>query len=218
MLARAHPMSHHPMAASWPAFDGASPAPTQQLALFDPASGPASTGLAGTERTSTDALWSEAEVVRLHWGLLEELRKLPDPDAPLDEKIETLNWVFTEADKDARPFSFVSCLKVVGCSPLSPVDGYFGLVDHEAVRDWIAANVSRWMRATLDRYPPWVRELIRSDPQHVANELLRDPQWLNEEVKRRGGPDLLDPGDHFGTLPFAGGTPHEQARTEACHG
>jgi hypothetical protein len=198
-------MSHHPItAAPWPAFDGGSPPPTQQLALFEPPPCPASASPAGRPGAEADAAWSEAEVVRLHWGLLEDLRKLQDPQTPLDEKIETLNWVFTESDKDARPFSFVSCLRVVGCSPLSPLDGYFGLVDHEAVRDWIAANVTRWMRATVERYPAWVRELIRSDPQHVGQELLRNPQWLNEEVKRRAASDLLEPVDEADALSFAG--------------
>ena len=36
--------------------------------------------------------WSESAVVQLHWVLLQELRKLTDPETPLEEKIETLDW------------------------------------------------------------------------------------------------------------------------------
>jgi hypothetical protein len=213
-------MSHHHQTAAtlWPTFEGGSSPPTQQLALFEPPSCPSCASPAGSQSAEAHAVWSEADVVMLHWGLLEDLRKLQDPETPLDEKIETLNWVFTDSDKDTCPFSFVSCLKVVGCSPLSPVDGYFGLVDHEAVRDWIAANVSRWMRATIERYPAWVRELIRSDPQHVAHELLRNPQWLNEEVKRRSAPDLLDTVNRVNAPSLAGEEQCATTQMEVCGG
>ena len=65
--------------------------------------------------------WSEEDVVFLHWRLLQEVRHLADPETPLEEKFDTLRWVFTEREKDGAPFSFVSCLRVVGCSPLSPI-------------------------------------------------------------------------------------------------
>lgn len=215
MLARAHPMSLHPMAALLPVA-GASPS-NPQLSLFDPGPVPPNTRPADLPQREREAAWTEEEVVRLHWGLLEELRHLQDPETPLDEKIETLNWVFTDPDKDRRPFSFVNCLKVVGCSPLSPVDAYVGLVDHVAVRDWIAANVPRWMRATVDRYPGWVRELIRSDPDHVARELLRDPQWLNEEIRRRAAPDLLQQREST-VMDMASRGLHAPQRSQPCHG
>jgi hypothetical protein len=77
--------------------------------------------------------------VLLHWRLLKEIGRLADPETPLEEKFDTLRWVFTERDKDRRPFSFVSCLRVVGCSPLSPLP-YCGLVDAEEVRDVIRSR------------------------------------------------------------------------------
>src|SRR5947199_74565 len=40
--------------------------------------------------------WSEEDVVLLHWRLLQELGGLSDPDTPLDEKLDTLRWVFTD--------------------------------------------------------------------------------------------------------------------------
>jgi hypothetical protein len=36
--------------------------------------------------------WTEEDVVHLHWRLLLELRRLPDPETPLEEKLDTLAW------------------------------------------------------------------------------------------------------------------------------
>ena len=74
--------------------------------------------------------WSEQDIVLPHCRLLQEVRRLADPETPLEEKFDTLRRIFTERDKDARPFSFVACLRVVGCSPLSPVANC-GSVDAE---------------------------------------------------------------------------------------
>ena len=34
--------------------------------------------------------WTEEDVVHLHWRLLLELRRLPDPETPLEAKLDTL--------------------------------------------------------------------------------------------------------------------------------
>src|SRR5262245_56418259 len=60
--------------------------------------------------------WSEEDVVRLHCLLLDDLRALADPATPLEEKFDTLRWIFTDPDKDGLPFSFAACLRVAGCS------------------------------------------------------------------------------------------------------
>ena len=95
------------------------------------------------DRAALDALlddeespveWSEEDIVFLHWRLLQEVSQLADPATPLAEKFDTLRWVFSEREKDGLPFSFVSCLRVVGCSPLSPI-AYCGRIDTEDVRD-----------------------------------------------------------------------------------
>jgi len=127
--------------------------------------------------------WSEEDVVLLHWRLLKEIGRLADPETPLEEKFDTLRWVFTERDKDHKPFSFVSCLRVVGCSPLSPLP-YCGLVDAEEVRDFIRLAIPQWLQQTLMRYPTWVREAIVDHPDWVEARLARNPQWINEEVRR----------------------------------
>lgn len=127
--------------------------------------------------------WSEEDVVFLHWRLLQEVSHLADPDTPLEEKFDTLRWVFTEREKDGRPFSFVSCLRVVGCSPLSPI-AYCGLVDAQEIREHIRNRVKVWLGETLNRYPTWVREAIATNPAWVEARLARNPQWINEQLKR----------------------------------
>jgi hypothetical protein len=127
--------------------------------------------------------WTEEEIVYLHWRLLQDVQMLADPDAPLDEKIATLRWVFTEPEKDGQPFSFASCLLVVGCSPLSPIP-YCGVVDCEDVRHHIACETRRWMKESLSRYPQWVKDALASNPEWVDAQLSRNPQWINEQIKR----------------------------------
>ena len=127
--------------------------------------------------------WSEEDIVFLHWRLLQEISHLADPATPLEEKFDTLRWVFTEREKDGRPFSFASCLKVVGCSPLSPIP-YCGLVDAEEIRDRIRFGLRAWMSETLARYPQWVRDAVRRNPEWIEQRLAKNPQWINEQLKK----------------------------------
>ena len=127
--------------------------------------------------------WSEEDIVFLHWRLLQEVSHLADPTTPLEEKFDTLRWVFSEREKDGMPFSFVSCLRVVGCSPLSPI-AYCGLVDAEEVRDRIRHGLKAWLDVTLERYPDWVRDAVVDNPEWVEARLAKNPQWINEQIKR----------------------------------
>lgn len=126
--------------------------------------------------------WTEEDIVFLHWRLLKDTDQLADPTAPLDKKFDILRWVFTEPEKDAKPFSFASCLRVVGCSPLSPI-AYCGLVDVENVRDYIRNSLRVWFRPTLARYPDWVRDALIHTPQWIESRLAKNPQWINEQIK-----------------------------------
>ena len=144
------------------------------------------------DRTTTEAEldddtspveWSEEDVVFLHWRLLQEVSHLADPDTPLEEKFDTLRWVFTEREKDGLPFSFVNCLHVVGCSPLSPI-GYCGVVDAQEMRDRIRNSLKPWLDITLSRYPEWVREAVARNPEWVDARLAKNPQWINEQIQR----------------------------------
>ncbi len=127
--------------------------------------------------------WEEEDIVFLHWRLLKEVGGLRDPATPLEEKLDTLRWIFTEREKESRPFSFVNCLKVVGCSPLSPMP-YFGLLDAEEIRDAIRCQVKCWLNATLMRYPSWVREAVLRNPTWIESRLSKNPQWINEQIKK----------------------------------
>ena len=127
--------------------------------------------------------WSEDDIVLLHWRLLQEVRHLADPATPLEEKLDTLRWVFTEREKDGLPFSFANCLRVVGNSPLSPI-AYCGLVDADEVRDRISHGLKTWLSDTLARYPDWVRLAVVSTPEWVEAQLTRNPQWINEQIKQ----------------------------------
>lgn len=141
------------------------------------AGGPDNTGEEWTEE------WSEDDIVLLHWRLLQEIRHLADPATPLEEKLDTLRWVFTEREKDGLPFSFVNCLRVVGCSPLSPIP-YCGQLDAEEIRERIRHGLKPWLHATLARYPDWVREAVATHPEWVEARLTRNPQWINEQLRQ----------------------------------
>jgi hypothetical protein len=143
----------------------------------------AEAGMADALDDDTVVEWSEEDIVFLHWRLLRQLSGLSDPETPLEEKLNALRWVFTEHDKESRPFSFANCLRVVGCSPLSPAP-HFGSVDVDEVRAWIRYHVKTWLHATVERYPSWVREAVLTNPEWVESRLARNPQWLNEQVKK----------------------------------
>lgn len=128
--------------------------------------------------------WTEEEVVLLHWLLLSRIRLLPDARAPLEEKIEILRWLFTDAKRDMEPFSFVSCVRVIGVSPLSPAPCFIGNADAEEVRDWIRCRLKRWLMESLAAYPAWVRDAIVGQPGWVVRQLESNPQWLNQQLRR----------------------------------
>lgn len=128
--------------------------------------------------------WSEEDLVLLHWKLLERIRLLQDAHAPLEEKIEILHWMFTDQYHDGQPFSFASCLRVVGCSPLSPAPCFVGAVNVEEIRDWIRRRLKQWFEQSLQVYPSWVRDVIVEQPGWIAGQLERNPQWLNEQIRR----------------------------------
>ena len=117
-----------------------------------------------TSRSTPDLDWSEEELVYLHWRLLQDVAQLADPH------------------RDPLPFSFATCLRVVGSSPLSPI-GYCGAVDVEEVREQLRVRLRRWFELALDAYPAWVRQLVREQPVWIEAQLDKNPQWLNEQLK-----------------------------------
>ena len=137
--------------------------------------------------------WTEEDVVWLHWRLLKELGQLADPSTPLAEKIDTLDWVLSDASHDGQPFSLARCVRVAGLSPLSPI-AYVGLIDADAVRDYVRRHVRVWLRQTIARYPAWVQQLVLARPQWVAAQLGKNDQWLNEQIVKARADEVAQAG------------------------
>lgn len=163
--------------------------------MFDPEEAKPSKFDPGTGNIDelTDVDWPEPVLVRLHWRLLEDVANLVDPKITLLDKLDILNWIFTEPDKDGVPFSFASCLKVIGCSPLTNIEGwgkqnglaYVGDVDTETVRDILRGRLRLLLPAMYSVYPLWVLEAIEENTAYVIRQLERDPQWINRQIATR---------------------------------
>lgn len=130
-----------------------------------------------------DVQWDEQAVVDLHWLLLTKIDGLRDPLAPLEEKFELLRWIFTDREHDRMPFSFASCLEVVGTSPLSPT-AYFGKLCADDIRSWILNQLKAWFSTSLHHYPAWIQSEILHHPDWVAHQLEKNPQWINQQIKQ----------------------------------
>jgi hypothetical protein len=57
--------------------------------------------------------WMTAEIVYLHFVLLDQCRYLNRESASLERKREILSWVFTDPVLEERPFSFRNCVRLV---------------------------------------------------------------------------------------------------------
>lgn len=125
------------------------------------------------------AAWSTDEIVRLHFVLLDDLRRLADGATPLEERFELIEWVFT--DRGLEPFSFDACVRVV-----------FRSCDPDEVREALRRLTLAWLHDAVGRFPAWLRERILRDPQWAAAELHRNPQWINEGLLQQARePDLF---------------------------
>lgn len=125
--------------------------------------------------------WSDETIVWLHFLLLDECEKLGDPETPLEEKLDLLRWIYTEPEKDDLPFSFANCLRVVGRA----TNPEKGTLDPDEIREGFRADLSHWLEESFSRYPAWVRDAFFSNPDHFAELLRRNPQRINEEVRRQ---------------------------------
>lgn len=126
--------------------------------------------------------WEEGDIVKVCWYLLKHIEKLQDPETPIIEKIWTLNWIFTDPAKRDTAFSFDFCVKVMSLSPLSHLP-YIGDFDVDDFRDAIRCRMKHWMRESLGRFPGWVQDLVRANPQCVVERLDGDPQYLNKQIR-----------------------------------
>jgi hypothetical protein len=151
-----------------------------QLAI-DLGSDPGANDPPAAEESATGVYvaWSTDEIVRLHFVLLDDLRRLAERETPLEERFELVEWVFT--DRKLGPFSFDACVRMV-----------FRTCDPDGVREELRRLTLAWLRQAVSRLPAWLGEQILRDPQWAAAELHRDPQWINEALLRQvREPDLF---------------------------
>ena len=118
----------------------------------------------------------------LHWRLLREVSHLADPATPLEESSTPCAGCSANA-KDGLPFSFVSCLRVVGCSPLSPI-AYCGLVDAEGRCATASAQPEGLVRCHARALPRLGVRRRRPQPRMGRGPARQEPQWINEQIKR----------------------------------
>ncbi len=89
--------------------------------------------------------WMTAEIVYLHFVLLDQCRYLARPSASLERKEETLRWVFTEPELEDQPFSFKNCVKLVtGNAP------DFGAI-YRRLQDDMRPLLTAWLHESLAR-------------------------------------------------------------------
>ena len=89
--------------------------------------------------------WMTAEIVYLHFVLLDQCRYLARASASLERKEETLRWVFTEPELEDRPFSFKNCVKLVtGNAP------DFGAI-YRRLQDDMRPLLTAWLHESLAR-------------------------------------------------------------------
>jgi hypothetical protein len=124
--------------------------------------------------------WSVEAIVKLHLILLSQLSHLAEPATPLEEKLELLQWVYTEREFDNRPFSFANCVKLCGRS----INPHFGLMTADDVREELAHYIPRWLEESLALYPAWVRQAIQTNPEYVWTMLSSNPQFINKAARR----------------------------------
>jgi hypothetical protein len=125
------------------------------------------------EGTEEKIAWTQEELVMLHGILFDTcVDRLNDPETPLDEVVDCLRWIFSDRSKEAQPFSFSNTMRLYQ----RPHARY--------VREVVQTGLKGYMTVRLTRYPAWVSEAFWSDPDRFADELDRNPQWINEGVRR----------------------------------
>ena len=125
------------------------------------------------DSTEERIAWTQEEVVMLHGILFDTcVERLNDPETPLDEVVDCLRWIFSDRSKEAQPFSFSNTMRLYQ----RPHARY--------VREVLQTGLKGYLTERLTPYPAWVSEAFWSDPDRFADELERNPQWINERVRR----------------------------------
>jgi hypothetical protein len=135
------------------------------------------------DRSEERIAWTQDEVVMLHGILFDTcVERLNDPETPLDEVVDCLRWIFSDSRNETQAFSFSNTLNLYQ----RPHPRY--------VREVMQTGLKGYLTERLARYPAWVAEAFWSDPDRFADELERNPQWINERVLR-----VARDGDLFAT-------------------
>ena len=117
--------------------------------------------------------WTQEEIVMLHGILFDTcVDKLNDPETPLDEVVDWLRWIFSERGKETQAFSFANTLALYQRPPA------------RFVREALQRGLQRYLSERLARYPAWVADAFWSDPDRFVDELDRNPQGINEALRR----------------------------------
>ena len=117
--------------------------------------------------------WTQEEVVMLHGILFDTcVERLNDPATPLDEVVDCLRWIFSDRSKETQAFSFSNTMSLYQRPPA------------RYLREVMQTGLKGYLTERLTRYPAWVGEAFWSDPDRFADELERNPQWINERVRR----------------------------------
>jgi len=95
--------------------------------------------------TSHEPEWMTAEIVYLHFILLDQCRYLARPSASAERKEETLQWIFTDPALEDRPFSFKNCVRLVTGNPPD-----FGAV-YRRLQEEMRPALAAWLRESLAR-------------------------------------------------------------------
>jgi len=151
----------------------------------------------GNDESLSNVLWHDEEVLDLCRILLEDLVRVANPRTPLAEFFELLGWVVGDPALDKRPFSLKHCLQVVNGFAYrdSFPDPAFGQFSVETWRQQFKADLKPMWKRIVSHQHPWVRAAIANDLDFVVRNLLINPQWANEQVKRLQSADqsLFEP-------------------------
>lgn len=89
--------------------------------------------------------WMTAEIVYLHFILLDQCRYLCRSSSSLERKEETLRWIFTDPELEDRPFSFKNCVRLVTGNAPSYGSAY------RALKEGMRPVLAEWLRESLAR-------------------------------------------------------------------
>jgi hypothetical protein len=62
-------------------------------------------------------------------------------------------------------------------------EGLMGL-DVTTAADQIRVALRPFIRRKLQRLPQWARDLVTANPDYVVEQLSKNDQWLNEQIRR----------------------------------